>query len=410
MVISMGGRQHDSAPAALPGAAGVARRGRLVVGLVLVAGATAAALLTDDPLHLRLALLAVCWAFVVAAFLAGDRRADQVAAAGREAELRHAYDLEVEREVSARHAYQAELEARLRRESEQALRAELVQLRVQLAGLSTLPGELAALPEIRSELAGLAELRSELGRMRTELTEQLSGELLVERMVMRAQSVRGPGQPAADRGDGRTLGSAPSREALSWEPPSHDPLSAVSPSGPGAGGWDADRWAETRVVPAEPVRPAPRPPAGTPPVHPPVRTSGWADERATAVDRPTAALGGSVEDSVPAHPAAGRATTAGSYDAAAYDELLFGTASVSSSRTDHRDGSPSYGSAAGPSEPDEPAPGRGTEPPGHARLEQILAGSGVPAPTGARSRRRRYRDEDGGTAGDDVLARVLGRS
>jgi hypothetical protein len=34
----------------------------------------------------------------------------------------------------------------------------------------------------------------------------------------------------------------------------------------------------------------------------------------------------------------------------------------------------------------------------------------VPAPTGARSRRRRYRDEDGGTADDDVLARVLGRS
>jgi hypothetical protein len=46
---------------------------------------------------------------------------------------------------------------------------------------------------------------------------------------------------------------------------------------------------------------------------------------------------------------------------------------------------------------------------GHARLEQILAESGVEAPTGGRSRRRRYREE-GEAAGDDVLARVLGRN
>src|SRR5215212_3814108 len=120
----MGGREHDGAPAATRGPVSVGPvsvgpvsvgpvsvgpRGRLVAGLVLAAGGTAAALLTDDPLTLRLALLAVCWAFVVAAFLAGDRRADHVAAAGREAELRHAYDLELEREVAARHQYEAEL-------------------------------------------------------------------------------------------------------------------------------------------------------------------------------------------------------------------------------------------------------------------------------------------------------------
>ncbi|WP_166521367.1 hypothetical protein [Modestobacter roseus] len=42
---------------------------------------------------------------------------------------------------------------------------------------------------------------------------------------------------------------------------------------------------------------------------------------------------------------------------------------------------------------------------GHARLEQILAENGVPAPSGRR--RRRYRDEEGGD--DDVLSRVLRR-
>jgi hypothetical protein len=57
----------------------------------------------------------------------------------------------------------------------------------------------------------------------------------------------------------------------------------------------------------------------------------------------------------------------------------------------------------------DPAPAGPREPSGHARLEQILAESGVEAPSGARSRRRRYRDEDGGTTGDDVLSRVLGR-
>src|SRR3954469_7744367 len=149
------------------------RRGWLVLGLVLAAGATAAVLVTDDARLLRVALLGMCWAFVITAFLAGDRRADQLAAAAREAELRHAYDLELEREVIARHQYEAQLEGRLRHEAERAMRGELTQLRV--------------------ELAAVTELRTDLGRLRAELTEQLSGELLVERTVMRAQSVRGPG-------------------------------------------------------------------------------------------------------------------------------------------------------------------------------------------------------------------------
>jgi len=273
------------------------RRFWLVLGLVLAAGATAAVLLTDDPRYLRLALLAMCWAFVVAAFLAGDRRADQVAAAAREAELRHAYDLELEREVAARHQYEAELEGRLRREAQDAVRAELVQVRVQLASLTEIRGELAGLGQLRTELAGLGELRADLGRMRTELTEQLSGELLVERMVMRAQSVRGQG-PA----DGRTI-EAPS--------------------------WDVDRWQETRVVPAEPE---------------PVRDSA--------------------RDDVPS-----------------YDDLLFGTYLEQPAEP------PSYEPP-----PYEPPAAEPVESPGHARLEQILAESGVDLPRIGRPRRRHGRD------------------
>ncbi|MCW2508496.1 MAG: hypothetical protein JWP68_1644 [Modestobacter sp.] len=527
------------------------RRGWLVVGLVLAVCATAAVFFTDNPLYLRVALLAVCWAFVVAAFLAGNRRTDQVVAASREAELRHAYDLELEREVAARYEYEVELESRLRQEAEDAMREELAQLRTELAGLSTLQddlaaisrlrddlaglgqlrtelaaltemrGELAGLGQIRAELAGLAELRSDLGRMRTELTEQLSGELLIERMVMRAQSVRGPAQPGPDLADGRILDGTPS-----W---------GSSP----AGGWDVDRWQETRVVPAEPVEPAPRLIAGPPPVPPPLtRTLARVDEETTAGPRPPSPIEWLVEESVlepwvesrprsplewlgdqalldangqptggipvasqpgptprrhrraaepddedvtivpswspePVSSVAGWSSAAeetpaaesDSYDSSGYDEMLFGTSTyrspsseetpsygassyetpsyetpswstgdtswsarstaseIDSSDTgspddvDPRSGSTSYRSTgydasgyAAPGRTDAPAQRDEPEPQGHARLAQILAESGVEAPSGGRSRRRRHRDEAGETPEDDVLARVLGRN
>ena len=382
MVNGMGGRRDDSAPGVTPGIEppSAGRRIGLGIGLLLAAGATAAAFVTEDPLYLRVALLAVCWAFVIAALLAGNRRADRVAAAAREAELRHAYELELEREVAARHAHEAELEGRLRREAEDALRGEL-------AGLSQLRGELTGLAQLRTELTGLGELRNDLGRIRSELTEQLSGELLIERMVMRAQSVRGPASPAAD--------------------------------------WDVDRWAETRVVPAEP---APRPITAPPPVPPPAttaspRTDGtslppspleWLGERSLLDEhgRPTAEI-----------PVAAPADPEPAHDRARYDDLLFGTGPYPepspSDETPSWSASTSYdssGYATATTAPrtsppvDEPVAGSGREPSGHARLEQILADSGVPAPSGGRSRRRRYRDEDGEDSGDDVLARVLGRT
>jgi hypothetical protein len=444
MVTRMGGRRDDSAPgrSALPPVSPPSR-GRsawLVVGLLLAAGATAAVFFTDDPLYLRVALLAVCWAFVVAAFLAGNRRTDQVAAAAREAELRHAYDLELEREVAARHEYEVELESRLRHEAEDAMRAELTdlrgeltglsklredlaavtqlradlaglgQLRTELAALTEIRGELAGLGQLRAELAGLGELRTDLGRMRTELTEQLSGELLIERMVMRAQSVRGPSQPTADA-DGRTL--------------------------EGTTSWDVDRWQETRVVPAEPVELAPRPIAAPPPVPPPAPPRSpleWLGDRSLLDEgrRPTAAPPVVAEPAAPRRhrraapddeellapsyetpawttpsptPPAGAEVP--SYGSSAYDEMLFGAVVPEPEPTGSTawpTGSTSYDSSGY-----EPALRSEPETAGHARLEQILAESGADAPSGGRSRRRRYRDEDDEPTGDDVLARVLGR-
>lgn len=514
----MGGRRDDGVPArsplppqrvavpVTPSAGLTAQRVWLAAGLALAVPATAAALLTENALYLRVALLAVCWAFLIAAFLAGSRRADQVAAAAREAELRHAYDVELAREVAARHEHEADLENRLRREAEQAMRDQLGQLRAELAALTELRGELTALSELRAELAGLAELRSDLGRMRSELTEQLSGELLIERMVMRAQSVRGPAQPADA---GRTVeGAAPVWESSGWmsSPAGRDPRSeagrplptaAAGPRDEPASSPSTARPSATETPPSAPaedepsrdrppsplewlvgeavlepavleeavqatgvlkeavpepwVEPSPRSPrawledeallgtADRPPAEPPVvpmPSRPPLPGPALRVSDVVAAMAEPVEPSRHRHrraaepdeetaaPSAGRRRS----HAVPEEQLVTSAGEASASVGPVPDtpavNLPPWASWEPPAEPaptddavprswsdtptPDPAPRAAPPAQGHARLEQILAESGVSAPSGGRSQRRRYRDE-GEDAGDDVLARVLGR-
>ena len=197
-----------------------------VGGFALAFAATLAVFLTDNAQFLKLAVVAVAWAFVLATFAAGRRSTDRVTAAARERELRWAYERELEREVAARHEYELELENELRRETENSMRHELDALRSDIATLSglrdelsrvselhgdlaslaslrdevarvaTLRDDVAALAELRQDLGQLAELRADMGRLRAELTEQLSSEMLVERIVMRTQASRLP----ADQG------------------------------------------------------------------------------------------------------------------------------------------------------------------------------------------------------------------
>lgn len=231
-------------------------------GFALAALATLAVFLTDNPQYLRIAVVAVAWAFVFATFAAGRRGGDRAEAAVREAELRRTYEVELEREVSARREYELELENELRRESEDAMRDELDALRGDIATLTGLRDEVArvaalrgdiaalgglkdevariaalhddvrALNSLRQELGQLAELRADMGRLRAELTEQLSSEMLVERIVMRTQASRLPGEP--DRtGNGRAL-----EGTASWT----DDL----PPRELTGGWPAIRLDEPR--------------------------------------------------------------------------------------------------------------------------------------------------------------------
>ncbi|SFC92765.1 hypothetical protein SAMN05661030_1974 [Klenkia taihuensis] len=387
----------------------------LVLGFALAIAATLAVFLTENALYLRLAVIAVAWAFVIAAFSAGRRRTDQAVAAGREAELRQAYALELEREVAARREYELKLENQLRREAQEAMRAELDGLRADLASLAGL----------RESLLELGELRSDMGRLRRELTEQLDGEMLVERIVMRTQSIRMP----AERPElgGRTI------DALGeWEdrPAAAEGVSRVQPPPVPAPAVRADEPGPPGPLPVGP--PPVEPPSVEPPsVEPPVQappaagpsrhaSPGRDDRVATG---PTAARHSTAEQvrvvlppagppappaprpdpvpraqavpEVPPRPVPVAGPPSGLWDTPT-DSAPTGTEPARPHRR------------AAPEEP-PPAPAQPEHEPdvfetaGHQRLTEILAESGT---TLGGRRRRRYREDDGD--GDDVLARVLG--
>ena len=147
-------RQHGR------GAAGV------LLGAVLclaVLGA-AALMLTEEARLLRLGIIAALWAALVGAFAAARYRREVAADHDRSEELRRVYELELEREVAARREYELEMEGDLRRRVDADVRNE-----------------------VRSELNGL---RTELRTLRENLEALLGGEVLVERVALRAESTR----------------------------------------------------------------------------------------------------------------------------------------------------------------------------------------------------------------------------
>jgi hypothetical protein len=134
--------------------------------------------------------------------------------------------------------------------------AALTSLRDEVARVASLRDDVAALNSLRQDLGQLAELRADMGRLRAELTEQLSSEMLVERIVMRTQASRLP----ADQG--RLDGPRRSEEgAASWA----DDV----PPRELTGGWPAVRLDEPRETqqfePARVERTGPRPPVPVPP-------------------------------------------------------------------------------------------------------------------------------------------------
>jgi hypothetical protein len=453
-----------------PGSRSGGRSLLLTGGLALAVAATAASFLTDDPRYLRLAVVASAWAFVAAAFAATRRRGEQLAASAREAEVRRAYERELDLEAAGRREYELELENDLRRETEEVVRSEMAALRADVAALdrvreqiarvidfagdlSALPalrsdvaalaalrsevaslsalrgdvaslsamrGDVAALGALREELGSLAELRAEVGRLRTELTEQLNGELLIERIIMRTQGFRRPGEPAPEPTSTGVLGAGaprwddePARELTSGPPAFRfdDPgptreYETVRPVRSAAGAPSEPRtatfsWSSAPYAPAEPAR--------TPLEWLADRSMVDPDGlRGSGPDRPSrhAAAEPSLAGFPPAPPA-----PPGTDDLSAPVRPV----PYRRRRTDD-EGEPRTDPAEALTterpvfpQPPVPDPGPRTRPgtsgEGFVRVSDLVAETGAALPPPAGRRRRRYRDDD---EPDDVLSRVLG--
>jgi hypothetical protein len=341
----------------------------MVAGLVLVVAATAGAFLTDDARYLRLAVLAAAWAYLAAVLLAGRHRGEQTLVTG---------------------------EHRPRRTEQRGLdeRADIGDLRAGLAALADVRADLGELAALRAEVAALrADVSADLGRLRGELAEQLDGEMLVERLVMRTRNTRpaaeeepafGVDGPAATgRPEAAAMPAAgPSTAAFSLAaqlpPPAADPARPRSTGGP---------------APDARLLPAPEPllgralweDAGTP--EPGLEWSRPVPHRRRTdeTDRPP------LSDPADAVTSERRASAAG--PPAAFRPAPGPVAAPS------HDPAWAQDPLTGPWR--DPLQG---EPAGHARLAEILAANAV-APADAPRRRHRYRQDD---EPDDVLARVLG--
>ncbi|MBF6511019.1 hypothetical protein IU422_25150 [Nocardia farcinica] len=131
-----------------------------VGALVLAAAATAVLVISDDARLLRLGLVAALWSALVGAFAVARLR-HRVAQDEKLAEDRQRiYELELEREIAARREFELEAEVEARRKAAEES-----------------DGELKA-------------LQAELQRLRTSLEQVLGGDVLFERVALRAESTR----------------------------------------------------------------------------------------------------------------------------------------------------------------------------------------------------------------------------
>jgi hypothetical protein len=168
--------------------------------------------LAEQARWLRLGVVAALWAALVGAFAAARYRRELLGHPDRADELQRVYELELEREVSARREYELGVEMSTRRKVEQEVRNE-----------------------VRGELEGL---RAELQTLRQNLEVLMGGEVLVQRVALRAESARLPSLPdqacaarSADWALPRGRGDHPVPQAQAGNPTDVLPRYREGPSG-----------------------------------------------------------------------------------------------------------------------------------------------------------------------------------
>lgn len=153
--------------------------------MVLAVGGSLVMVFSSSAQLLRLSVVALLWVAVTCSIAVTKYRKDAAASAARNDELKRVYALELEREVSARREHELVVER---------------QFRAQLSA------QLDAQPRERptDDLAGL---RDEVKALRESLSALFSGDMVVERMALRAESTR-----IRSVTDGATMSSALSKE------------------------------------------------------------------------------------------------------------------------------------------------------------------------------------------------------
>lgn len=250
-----------------------------VGALVLAAAATAVLVVSDDARLLRLGLVAALWSALIGAF--GVARLRHRVAQGEKAveDRKRIYELELEREIAARREFELEAEAEARRK---------------------------AAAETTGELKHLQE---ELQKLRSSLEQVVGGDVLFERVALRAESTRvrslnEGGQKVqnvanafAQPARGRELSPPAAQNTdlmsrLSGEQPEH--RSKAHPRlAPRAAQAHPPRPAPVRrpeAVHHEPPQRAPEPPKATP-EHPPAPDPAGAHSEGTSVNDLIAAYG-----------------------------------------------------------------------------------------------------------------------
>ncbi|MGW1678429.1 DUF6779 domain-containing protein [Saccharopolyspora sp. NPDC002376] len=170
-----------------------------VGALVLAAAATAVLVVSSDARLLRLGLVAALWSALIGAFAVARLR-NRVAEDEKVAEDRQRiYELELEREIAARREFELEAEAEARRKAAEES-----------------DGELKA-------------LQAELQRLRTSLEQVLGGDVLFERVALRAEStrVRSLGENSS-KFEGQLVQAPQGRELPAAQPQNTELISRLS--------------------------------------------------------------------------------------------------------------------------------------------------------------------------------------
>ncbi|MEV4645254.1 DUF6779 domain-containing protein [Saccharopolyspora sp. NPDC049357] len=245
--------------------------------LVLAAAATSLLVLSDDARMLRLGLIAALWAALLGAFAVARLRHRVLESEQAAADRQRIYELELEREIAARREYELEAQAEARRRASEES-----------------DGQIRA-------------LQAELAKLRTTLEQVIGGDVLFERVALRAESTRVRSLTERPQGETQLVQHRPQRPKTIQQPV-QQPVKQQPAPAPAAAKTDVmarlsgevpldqpkPQAPKPQMAQALPSRPAPQRPDRTAYEKPSPEPAG-AHTAGTSVNDLLAAYGGSAD-------------------------------------------------------------------------------------------------------------------